>query len=691
MFLSNVKMVLKNIFSFFVIFRYGNFTVENITLLKLKVMRKYFIAITAAMSLLSASAEVTYKYDESTKTLTFSGDGEMNVYTTDIFGDTYINPEWSSLKDEVENVVVNEGVTNIGKHAFMSFSKLKDVKIASTVEIIDFAAFEGCTSLAEITLPEGLKEFGEEAFFECSSLTSISIPKNVTFLPKSIFQSCKSLKNINLGNVKKFGPQVFQYCGFETFDIPEGTKTLSENMFFSCDKIKTIDVPASVEEIESGAFYYCELDTIKFLGETFPKLTGFNNFTMHKEEGDVVISINCNAYTEEAIEAIKSHGGAYDTKIIPAWPYGTDVYSTNNAYGPVTITPVDCDKNLYKISVDLWTSSYQVTWGGTYVVPEEDKNKPEIIVDLSSPATVIAQIDYVQGGGSSIPTINFSVTKTGMGDVDVEVVEKTSTSHTYKLTATPKEGYEFLYWETYNEGILTEEQTKNPELTLTITATEYIQAFFTQSSYCGKDGGENIVWSIENDTLYLTGEGEMEDYSLFEVAPYSWSLDNFQYVKVGEGITTLGDMAFVLMDNIKEIYLPSTLSVIGSYAFTECDELDNVYFSGITPPSFEQLEDVFAKSTEDADEVTIVVPCDALDAYKEVLTDLKVICGNSAVDDIDADDFVVVVADGRISVDRDDFRIYDVLGRDVTSSNGSLTSGVYVVKCGGQTQKAVMR
>lgn len=654
-------------------------------------MRKLFIAITTAMSLLSASAEVTYKYDESTKTLTFSGEGEMNVYSTDIFGDTYIKPEWSDLKEDVENVVINEGVTNIGKHAFMSFSKLKNVNIASTVEIIDVAAFEECTSLAEINLPEGLKEFGEEAFFGCSSLTSISIPEKVTYLPGYIFQSCKSLKNIDLGNVRKFGKQVFQYCGFEKFVIPDGVKTLSENMFFSCRNIRKLDIPASVDTIESGAFYYCELDTIKFLGETFPKLTGFNNFTMHKEEGDVVISINCNAYTEEAIEAIKSHGGSYDTKIIPAWPYGTDVYSTSNAYGPLTITPVDCDKNLYKLSVDLWTSSYQVTWEGTYDVPEEDKNKPEIIVDLSSPATVIAQIDYVQGGGSSIPTINFSVTKTGMGDVDVEVVEKTNTSHTYKLVATPKEGYEFLYWETYNEGILTEEQAKNPELTLTITATEYVQAFFTQSPYCGKDGGENIAWSIKNDTLYLTGEGEMEDYSLFEVAPYSWSLDDFQYVKVGEGITTIGDMAFVFMDNIEEIYLPSTLSEIGTYAFTECDELKKIYFSGMTPPSFDDLENVFAKSTDEADSVTIVVPCDAVNAYKEVMTDMNVICEKSAVDDVDADDVVVVAVDGRISVNRDEYKIFDTLGRDLTSSNGSLTSGVYVVRIEGKAYKAIVK
>lgn len=654
-------------------------------------MRKLFIAITTAMSLLSASAEVTYKYDESTKTLTFSGEGEMNVYTTDIFGDTYIKPEWSDLKDEVEHVIINEGVTDIGKHAFLSFSKLQDVKIASTVEIIDVAAFEECKALAEITLPKGLKEFGEEAFFGCSSLTSISIPEKVTYLPDCIFQSCSSLKNIDLGNVRKFGKQVFQYCGFEKFVIPDGVKTLSENMFFSCRNMKTIDIPACVDTIESGAFYYCRLDTINFLGETFPVLTGYNNFTINKEEGDVVISINCNAYTQEAVETIKSHGGSYDTKIIPAWPYGTDVYSTNNAFGPVTITPVDCDKNLYKLSVDLWTSSYQVTWEGTYDVPEEDKNKPEIIVDLSSPATVIANIEYEPGGGSSIPTINFSVTKTGMGDVDVEVVEKTSTSHTYKLTATPKEGYEFLYWETYNEGILTEEQTKNPELTLTITATEYIQAFFTQSSYCGKDGGENIAWSIKNDTLYLTGEGEMEDYSLFEVAPYGWSLDDFKYVKVGEGITTIGDMAFVLMDNIEEIYLPSTLSEIGTYAFTECDELKKIYFSGMTPSSFDDLENVFAKSTDEADSVTIVVPCDAVNAYKEVLTDMNVICEKSAVDDVDADDVVVVAADGRISVNRDEYKIFDTLGRDLTSSNGSLTSGVYVVRIEGKAYKAIVK
>ena len=183
----------------------------------------------------------------------------------------------------------------------------------------------------------------------------------------------------------------------------------------------------------------------------------------------------------------------------------------------------------------------------------------------------------------------------------------------------------------------------------------------------------------------------MEDYTIFEVAPYSWSLDDFRYVKVGEGITTIGDMAFVLMNNIEEIYLPSTLSEIGTYAFTECDELKKIYFSGMTPPSFDDLENVFAKSEEEADSVTIVVPCDAVNAYKDVLTDMKVVCENVSVDDVDADDVVVVAADGRISVNRDEYKIFDSLGRDVTSSNGVLTSGVYVVKVEGKAYKAVVK
>ena len=59
--------------------------------------------------------------------------------------------------------------------------------------------------------------------------------------------------------------------------------------------------------------------------------------------------------------------------------------------------------------------------------------------------------------------------------------------------------------------------------------------------------------------------------------------------------------------------------------------------------------------------------------------------------DVESEDIVVLVDGNRIAINRDEFVIMDVLGRDVTASNGSLTTGVYVVKCEGKTFKAVVK
>ena len=61
------------------------------------------------------------------------------------------------------------------------------------------------------------------------------------------------------------------------------------------------------------------------------------------------------------------------------------------------------------------------------------------------------------------------------------------------------------------------------------------------------------------------------------------------------------------------------------------------------------------------------------------------------VDDIDADDIVVTSSEGNISVNRNEFRIYDTLGRDVTNANGHLASGIYLVKCEGKSFKTILK
>lgn len=81
--------------------------------------------------------------------LTVSGSGPMEAYTG-------ITP-WS--KEDIIEIIIEEGVTSIR----------------------DFAFFD-CSNLIKITIPESVTRIGRQAFFNCNSLTSITIPNSVAII-----------------------------------------------------------------------------------------------------------------------------------------------------------------------------------------------------------------------------------------------------------------------------------------------------------------------------------------------------------------------------------------------------------------------------------------------------------------------------------------------------------------------------
>ena len=87
--------------------------------------------------------------------------------------------------------------------------------------------------------------------------------------------------------------------------------------------------------------------------------------------------------------------------------------------------------------------------------------------------------------------------------------------------------------------------------------------------------GDSLFWSVANNILSITGSGDMYDYGsglenddgeIEAPAPWDEFCDEIHTIRMDDGITSIGDYAFMFMENLTEIELPSSLTSIGSYS-----------------------------------------------------------------------------------------------------------------------------
>ena len=93
---------------------------------------------------------------------------------------------------QLVTVILNDGLEEIGKHAFFWRESLQEIVIASVVKAIKSGAFGVCAGLTTVTLGDGLEEIGVVAFVLCTSLRRIAIPPAAKAIDDSIQGLLKS-------------------------------------------------------------------------------------------------------------------------------------------------------------------------------------------------------------------------------------------------------------------------------------------------------------------------------------------------------------------------------------------------------------------------------------------------------------------------------------------------------------------
>ena len=174
--------------------------------------------------------------------LTIFGNGKMGEYSvTDSL-------PWTR---KITKVIIENGVTSIGK-----------------------GAFYGCTSLYSVTVPDSVTSIGDYAFCDCTDIESITIP-SVTSIGKSAFYGCTNMKSVilNSNDVVGLGSEAFSNTGLtsiENLNILYGNfafknckkltsvtisgEQIGERMFEGCKELKKIVISSSVKNIGEKPF-----------------------------------------------------------------------------------------------------------------------------------------------------------------------------------------------------------------------------------------------------------------------------------------------------------------------------------------------------------------------------------------------------------------------------------------------------
>ena len=154
--------------------------------------------------------------------------------------------------------VIPEGVTSIGKEAFLECRELQSIIIPESVTSIGEKAFSYCSSLRSITIPESVTEIGAKAFFWCRRLQSITIPESIRRIAQGLFIGCEALRHIRLPEqLESIEKEAFDCSGIESITIPKRIQTIEKATFLNC-RLQSIIIPENVTRIRWAAFYECK-------------------------------------------------------------------------------------------------------------------------------------------------------------------------------------------------------------------------------------------------------------------------------------------------------------------------------------------------------------------------------------------------------------------------------------------------
>ena len=276
------------------------------------------------------------------------------------------------------SVTLSEGIEEVGQRAFSLDlwpivtdaegnaqyynDPLESVSLPSTLKLLDWYAFQGCTSLKHVEMKEGLDSIGRGVFTYCLSLEDCHLPASLRAMgyghgnlySLQAFSTAQGSENIVAKDGVLFsdgGKTLLQYPAGKpdtTYEVPEGTVKLSEWSFEAVQTLESLVLPTSVEEI--GGYIFANTHCLKHIyckSQTPPVLTNGQWWLRGGppcRPDDAALSAY-DIYKEVTVHVPFGCKEVYANA--PAWKDFNIVEDINTGIEPLCLTPTEADAASY--------------------------------------------------------------------------------------------------------------------------------------------------------------------------------------------------------------------------------------------------------------------------------------------------------------------------------------------------------
>ena len=525
-------------------------------------------------------------------------DGKLTIEGTDaMYSYGWSDSPLYSYRELITEVVIPEGVTNIGEGFFWDCTGLTEITIPAGVTSIDNYAFPGCRNLVSVSVPESVTSIGDYAFQSCESLTTINIPEGVTSIMNNTFQDCNSLASITIpAGVTSIGSHAFWGCSGLTSIICNAVTPpaiADEWTINEVDRSIPIYVPAASVKDYKAAEYWNEFANIqpiiidfgscgdnltwKYIdgGELVIEGTGTMNDKPWESYNGFITKVTIKGGVTSIVDwAFNQCSNLTEVSIAESVTHiGNDAFRECSILGSLTLP-----EGLTHLGSGVFINCYNLA---SIIIPDGVRNIYISTFDgcsnLSS-VTISAGMESISGWAFAwcynLATIVCKASTPPT--LDANALDGVDRGTTVYVPAASVEDYKAAtYWSEFTN----------------------IQAVSIASGTCG----DNLTWKLTDDgKLTIEGTGAMYSYGWSD-SPLYIHRELITEVVIPEGVTNIGEGFFWDCTGLTEITIPAGVTSIDNYAFPGCRNLVSVS----VPESVTSIGDYAFQSCESLTTINI--------------------------------------------------------------------------------------